>query len=138
MAAHPVVVRTMAREALNCSDVPPAIGPYSHAVRHDGLLYVSGQIPVDAVTGDVIDGDVAAQTEQVLRNLSVLLEGLGSHLNHVLKVTVFLTDMSTFGAMNDVYARYFTEAPPARAAVGVAALPKGVDVEIECIAAMPE
>src|SRR5690348_13005626 len=102
---------------------PAAIGPYSQAVVHGGLVFTAGQIPLDPASGEMLDGDVAAQTELVLRNLSAVLEAAGSSLSAVLKTTVFLRDMNDFAAMNEVYARYFDEHRPARSAVQAARLP---------------
>ncbi len=113
---------------------PAAIGPYSQAVVVDGWVFCSGQIPIDPETGDLIQGDIKAQTEQVLMNLSSVLEKAGSSLRGVVKTTVFLSDIDDFGAMNEVYARHFHDHRPARAAVQVGALPKLCSVEIECIA----
>lgn len=113
---------------------PAAIGPYSQAVVSDGWIFCSGQIPLDPATMELVGGDVGAQTEQVLRNLKAVLEAAGGSLSSVVKTTVFLSDMGHFAAMNEVYARYFTDRRPARAAVAVRTLPKNVDVEIECIA----
>ena len=113
---------------------PAAIGPYSQAVVVDGWVFCSGQIPIDPETGDLIQGDIKAQTEQVLMNLSSVLEKAGSSLRGVAKTTVFLSDIDDFGAMNEVYARHFHDHRPARAAVQVGALPKLCSVEIECIA----
>ena len=113
---------------------PAAIGPYSQAVVVDGWVFCSGQIPIDPETGDLIQGDIKAQTEQVLMNLSSVLEKAGSSLRGVVKTTVFLSDIDDFGAMNEVYARHFHDHRPARAAVQVGALPTLCSVEIECIA----
>lgn len=113
---------------------PKAIGPYSQATGHNGILYLSGQIPLDPATMQIIEGDIAAQTERVMENLKAVLEAAGSSLSQVLKTTVYLKDMSEFARMNEVYGRYFPENPPARATVEVARLPRDVRVEIECIA----
>ena len=113
---------------------PAAIGPYSQAIVVDGLVFCSGQIAFDPETGEIVGGDVARQTDQVLRNLAAVLEAAGSSMSSVVKTTVFLTDMNDFGAMNEVYAEHFGEHRPARAAVAAAALPRFVDVEIECVA----
>lgn len=113
---------------------PKAIGPYSQAVLSNGFAFLSGQIPLDPSTGQVIDGDIAAQTERVLENLKAVLEACGSSLAQVVKTTVFLKDMGEFAAMNAVYGRYFPENPPARATVEAARLPRDVRVEIECVA----
>jgi 2-iminobutanoate/2-iminopropanoate deaminase len=113
---------------------PRAIGPYSQAVAHNGLLYLSGQIALDPATGLLIEGDVAAQTERVLENLKAVLEAAGSSLGRVLKTTVYLKDLGEFVRMNEVYGRYFPENPPARATVEVARLPREARVEIEAVA----
>lgn len=113
---------------------PAAIGPYSQAIVVDGWVFCSGQIPLDPGTGELLKGTVAEQTELVLANLRSVLEAAGSSMNHVVKTTVFLSDMHTFAEMNEVYARHFGEHRPARAAVQAGALPKFCDVEIECVA----
>lgn len=115
---------------------PKAIGPYSQAVLSNGFAFLSGQIPIDPATGLLIDGDIAAQTRRVLDNLKAVLEACGSSMGQVVKTTVYLKDMGEFAAMNEVYARYFPENPPARATVEAARLPKDVRVEIDCIAAV--
>ncbi|HSM03928.1 MAG TPA: RidA family protein [Longimicrobiales bacterium] len=116
------------------SGAPEAIGPYSQAIVVNGMVYCSGQIPFDPETMKQVEGGVEAQTEQVLRNLSAVLEAAGSSLGQVVKTTVFLKDMDDFAAMNAVYSRFFGDHRPARAAVQAARLPRDVDVEIECIA----
>ena len=113
---------------------PKPIGPYSQAVKINGLLYLSGQIPLDPKTNEMISGDIKAQTERVLENIKGILESAGSNLHHVVKTTVFLKDMNEFPAMNEVSAKYFTAAHPARSTVQVARLPKDASVEIEVIA----
>jgi 2-iminobutanoate/2-iminopropanoate deaminase len=113
---------------------PAAIGPYSQAVVADGWVFCSGQIAMDPATGQLVGGDVARQTEQVLENLGHVLEAAGAGLDTVVKTTVFLSDMGAFQSMNEVYARHFGDHRPARAAVQAAALPRGVDVEIEAVA----
>jgi 2-iminobutanoate/2-iminopropanoate deaminase len=113
---------------------PKAIGPYSQAIKANGLIFISGQIPLDPGTQQLIEGDITKQTERVMENLKGIVEASGSSLNKVLKTTVFLSDMADFVAMNEVYGRYFTDAPPARATVQVARLPRNVSVEIELIA----
>jgi 2-iminobutanoate/2-iminopropanoate deaminase len=123
------------REIVSTESAPKAIGPYSQAVRHNGLVYLSGQIPLDPATGQVVDGDIEAQTKRVLENLRAVLEASGSSLQNVLKTTVFLKDMGDFPRMNTIYADYFQSNPPARATVEVARLPRDVRVEIDCIAA---
>ena len=113
---------------------PGAIGPYSQAVAVDGWVFCSGQIPIDPATGALIEGDIAAQTDQVLENLAAVLAAAGASLTTVVKTTVFLEDMGDFAGMNEVYAKHFGEHRPARAAVAVRTLPKNVSVEIEAIA----
>ena len=113
---------------------PKAIGPYSQAVRANGFVFLSGQIPLDPKTQQVVEGDAAVQTERVLENLKAVVEAAGSALQRVVKTTVFLADMNDFAAMNEVYARYFVTHPPARSTVEVSRLPKNVRVEIDLIA----
>ena len=122
------------REVIATNDGPKAIGPYSQAVKANGFVFLSGQIALDPATQQLIDGDVSAQTERVLQNLSGILKAAGSSLAQVVKTTVFLKNMSDFAAMNEVYGRHFTQAPPARSTVEVARLPKDVLVEIDVIA----
>ena len=122
------------REVIATSDGPKAIGPYAQAIRANGLVFLSGQISLDPATQQLISGDVAAQTERVLQNLAGILKAAGSSVEQVVKTTVFLKNMSDFAAMNEVYGRYFTQAPPARSTVEVARLPKDVLVEIDVIA----
>jgi 2-iminobutanoate/2-iminopropanoate deaminase len=114
---------------------PKPIGPYSQAIRTNGFLYVSGQVALDPKTGEMKGTDVREQTERVFENIKGILEAAGSNLHHVVKTTVFLKDMNDFTAMNEVYAKHFTQAPPARSTVQVARLPKDALVEIEVIAA---
>ena len=111
-----------------------AVGPYSHAVEACKLIFLSGQTPLDSSTGKLVEGDIAAQTEQCFKNLFNVLEAAGLTSDHVVKVTVFLTDMNDFKAMNDVYAKQFSAPYPARSTIGVASLPLGAQVEIELIA----
>lgn len=122
------------KEIISTENAPGAIGPYSQAVKTNGMVFCSGQIPIDIATGEFVSDDVAEQTEQVLKNLSAVLEAAGTSLNEVVKTTVFLMDMADFAAMNEVYAKYFSENKPARATVQAAGLPRGARVEIECIA----
>ena len=122
------------RWAISSTDAPQAIGPYSPAIKAGNLLFVSGQIPLDPATGALITGDIAAQTEQVMRNLAALLKAGGAGFEHVVRTTVFLADLNEFAAMNEVYGRYVVEPPPARATVQVARLPRDVRVEIDAIA----
>ena len=122
------------RTVIATPGAPAAIGPYSQAVRAGGLVFVSGQIPLDPATGQVVAGGAAAQAVRALDSLRAVLEAAGSGLDRVVKTTVYLTDLAFFAEVNEVYARYFTEAPPARATVQVAALPRGVLLEIEAVA----
>lgn len=122
------------REVISTKDAPQAIGPYSQAIKANGFVFTSGQIAIDPSTQQVIAGDVATQTERVLRNVSEILEAAGSGLDKVVRSTVFLKDMNDFAAMNQVYGKYFTSAPPTRSTVEVARLPKDVLVEIDVIA----
>ena len=124
------------KEAIHTAQAPAAIGPYSQAIRTNGFVFVSGQLPVDPVTGSFAGADVTAQTRQSLQNIQSILAEAGLGMDAVVKTTVFLQNMGDFAAMNEVYATFFTGACPARAAVQVAALPKGALVEIEAIAAV--
>lgn len=121
-------------EVIVSAGAPAAIGPYSQAIRAGGMIYVSGQIPLDPGTGEVIAGGIAAQAERVLASLRAILHASGSGLERVVKTTVYLTDLGAFAEVNEVYARYFPQAPPARATVQVAALPRGVEIEIDAVA----
>jgi len=114
---------------------PKPIGPYSQAIKANGVIYLSGQVALDPKSGELLGGDIRQQTERVFENIKGILEAAGSNLHHVVKATVFLKDMNDFPAMNEVYARYFSAAPPARSTVQVARLPKDALVEIEVIAA---
>ncbi len=129
-----VFKESSAREIIKTSSAPSAIGPYSQAVRAGNMVFVSGQIPIDPATGEFVSDNVAEQTERVLQNLAAVLDAAGSSLKAVVKTTVFLADMNDFTAMNEVYARHFTENFPARATVQAARLPKDARVEIECVA----
>jgi 2-iminobutanoate/2-iminopropanoate deaminase len=124
------------KRTISSDEAPKAIGPYSQAVIHNGLAYLSGQIPLDPATGQIVSGDVRAQTERVLQNIEGVLRASGSDLGRVLKTTVFLADMNDFPAMNEVYARYFPSDPPARSTVQAARLPRDARVEIDAIAAV--
>ena len=126
------------RTAIETDGAPRAIGPYSQAVRSGRMLFVSGQVPLDPITGELIAGDVAAQTERVMRSAGAILAAAGADFSDVVRTTVYLVDLADFGAMNEVYARYFEAPAPARATVQVAGLPKGASVEIDMIAALPE
>ena len=124
----------MKREAISRSDAPKPIGPYSPAIKTDSLIFCAGQTPVDPASGQLISGGIQEQTQRVMENLRAVLTAAGSSFDSVVKTTVFLTSMSDFAAMNEVYGRYFSGAAPARTTVAVAELPRGARVEIECIA----
>lgn len=124
------------REAVSTPSAPAAIGPYSQAISAGGLLFVSGQIPLDPATGAMVDGDIAAQTHRVFKNLEEILKAGGASLNAVVRTTVYLADMNDFPAMNEVYATYFSSPAPARATVQAARLPRDARVEIDCIAVL--
>jgi len=124
------------KDVILTSRAPRPIGPYSQAVRANGFLFVSGQVALDPASGELTGANIQEQTERVLENVKGILETAGSNLHQVVKITVFLKDMSDFSKMNETYARYFTSAPPARATVEVARLPKDALVEIEVIAAV--
>ena len=123
----------MTRIAITADGAPPAIGPYSQAVRSGDLLFVSGQIPLDPATGQLVEGDVSAQTHRVLQSLDAIVRAAGATLGDVVKTTVYLADMNDFVAMNRVYATWFDDPAPARAAVQVARLPKDAQVEMDAI-----
>lgn len=122
------------KEIVTTENAPGAIGPYSQAIKVNGLVFCSGQIPIDPGTGEFVAGGVSEQTEQVLKNLSAVLEAAGTSIENVIKTTVFLADMNDFAAMNEVYGRFFEKNKPARATVQAARLPRDARVEIECIA----
>ena len=122
------------KQIIQTEQAPKAIGPYSQAIKVNGFVFASGQIPIIPETGEFVAGGIAEQTEQVIKNLSQVLEAAGSGLNRVVKTTVFLADMAEFAAMNEVYGRFFSAEPPARATVAAAGLPRGARVEIEAIA----
>ncbi len=124
----------MSRKIVQTDRAPKAIGPYSQAVDGGDFVFVSGQIPLDPATQQIVPGDIQEQTDRVLRNLQAILEASGLALGHVARTTVFLTDLADFPAMNAVYASFFPMDPPARSTVQVAALPKGVKIEIDAIA----
>lgn len=125
------------KKVVNTDKAPAAIGPYSQAIQFSNLLFTSGQVPLVPESGEVVAADVESQTRQVLENLRAILEEAGTAFEHVIKTTVFIKDMDAFGQINEVYAEYFTENPPARSTVEVARLPKDVQVEIEVIAIIP-
>jgi 2-iminobutanoate/2-iminopropanoate deaminase len=122
------------KQTISTSNAPAAIGPYSQAIAYSHLLFTSGQIPLSVTTGEVVAGGIAAQTEQVLKNLQGVLEAGGASFSSVIKTTCFLADMADFAAFNEVYASFFEDAVPARSCIAAKALPKGVLVEIEAIA----
>ncbi len=125
----------MPRDVIQTDKAPKAIGPYSQAVvSGTGTVYLSGQIPLDPATMELVAGDVSAQTEQVMKNLAAVLAAAGCSFEHVVRCGIFLTDLADFGKVNEVYARYFPSNPPARSTVQVVALPRGAKVEIDCIA----
>ena len=126
------------RETVEAPDAPAAVGPYSHAVKAGGLLFCSGQIPLDPESGEIVgEDDSVAQAEQCLRNLSAVCAAAGVTLDDAVKVTVYLVNMADFAAVNEVYARYFANDPPARVAIGVDHLPRAARVEIDAIVALP-
>ena len=122
------------KEIIQTDQAPKAIGPYSQAIRTSGFVFASGQIPIDPETGQFVTGGIAEQTQQAIKNLSRVLEAAGSGLDRVVKTTVFLADMEEFAAMNEVYGKFFSAEPPARATVEAARLPRDARVEIEAIA----
>jgi 2-iminobutanoate/2-iminopropanoate deaminase len=124
------------RTTIDAEGAPDAIGPYSHAVAAPGLLFCSGQVPLDPESGELVGGGVAEQTERCLRNLAAVCESAGTSLDRALRLTIYTTELDRFAEINDAYGAFFAEAHPARAAVGVAALPKGALVEIDAIVAL--
>jgi len=123
------------REIIDAPGAPDAIGPYSHAVRAAGLLWCSGQIPLDPATGEITGATPAEQAERCLRNLAAVCEAAGTDLSRAVRMTVYMTDLGAFAAVNEVYGRFFASDPPARVAIGVAALPRGAQVEIDAVVA---
>jgi 2-iminobutanoate/2-iminopropanoate deaminase len=126
----------MDKKVINTQKAPAPIGPYNQAVISNNMLFISGQIPLDAETNDLVSGDIASETHQVMRNLKEILEEAGINFNHVVKSTIFLSDMALFAAVNEVYGSYFSADYPARETVAVKGLPKNVQVEISMIATM--
>ena len=122
---------------IHSDDAPAPVGPYSQAVRHGDLLFCSGQVALDPSTGELVKQDAAGQARRCLENLEAVCRAAGTSLKNALRCTVYLTDMNDFARVNEVYAEYFGETPPARVAVGVAALPRGADVEIDAVVAVP-
>ena len=125
------------KTAVNSENAPAPIGPYSQAIKANNTLYVSGQIPIKRDTGELITSSIEAETEQVMLNLQYILSEAGLGFDNVVKCSIFISDMSDFGKINDIYGKYFQETPPARETVAVKGLPKGVNVEISCIAVFP-
>ena len=125
------------KTVISTAEAPTAVGPYSQAIAAGGLVFCSGQIPLEPSSGVLIEGDISSQTKRVLENLAAVLRAHGLTMEHVVKTTVFMTDLANFGEMNTVYAQYFPSDPPARSTIQVAALPKGANVEIEAIACKP-
>jgi 2-iminobutanoate/2-iminopropanoate deaminase len=125
------------KDAISTNDAPPAIGPYAQAVRTGDLLFVSGQIPLDPATGQLVTGDVTAQTERVMKNLEAVLAAAGCRFADVVRTTIYLVDLAHFARVNEIYGRFFEPPYPARATVQVSALPRGAQVEIDAIAAVP-
>ncbi|MCP4416203.1 MAG: RidA family protein [Chloroflexi bacterium] len=123
---------------IHSDDAPKAVGPYSQAVRTGNLLFTAGQVPLDPATGKVVEGEIAVQAEQVMKNLQAVLAAAGTNFNHVVKTTVFMADMADYAGMNEVYGRYIGNNPPARSAFAVRGLPLGVKVEIEMVVEIPE
>ena len=124
------------REAVSTASAPKAIGPYSQAIRAGSLVFVSGQIPIDPATGNLVEGDIQTQTRRVFDNLGEILKAAGASFEHVVRTTVYLADMNDFAAMNEVYATYFGSPAPARATVQAARLPRDAQVEIDVIASL--
>jgi 2-iminobutanoate/2-iminopropanoate deaminase len=124
--------------SINAPDAPAAVGPYVHAVQASGLLFCSGQIPLDPRTGELVGGGAAEQAGRCLENLAAVCAAAGASLGDAVRLTVYLTDINTFAAVNEVYSLFFESDPPARVAVAVAALPRGAQVEIDAVVALPE
>jgi 2-iminobutanoate/2-iminopropanoate deaminase len=126
------------RQPITAEDAPAAVGPYSHAVRSGGFLFLSGQTPLDPATGKLVEGDIGEHTRQCLRNLEAVCRAAGASLSDAVRCGIYVTDISTFGDVNSAYAEFFTDAPPARSTIGVASLPVGAEVEIDAIVALGE
>jgi 2-iminobutanoate/2-iminopropanoate deaminase len=125
------------RQPINAPDAPAAVGPYAQAVRTGDLLFCSGQIPIDPRTGELVGGTVADQAGRCLENLAAVCHAAGATLGEAVKVTIYMTDMSQFASVNEVYGSFFESSPPARVAIGVAALPRGAKVEMDAVVALP-
>jgi 2-iminobutanoate/2-iminopropanoate deaminase len=126
------------RETVTALGAPAAVGPYSHAVRTGGLLFCSGQVPLDPDTNELVSGTIGEEAERCLKNLQVVAAAAGATLEDAVRVTVYLTDMDDFVAVNEAYANFFSSEPPARVAIGVASLPKGARVEVDAVIALPD
>jgi 2-iminobutanoate/2-iminopropanoate deaminase len=126
----------MKKKVINTKNAPAPIGPYSQATRAGNLIFISGQIPLDPATNELVTGDIKKETHQVMQNIEAILKASGAHFSNVLKCSIFVKNMNDFGLVNESYGQYFQEAPPARETVEVSDLPKGVHVEISCIAAL--
>lgn len=124
----------MPKSVINTQDAPEAIGPYSQAAIANGFVFCSGQVPIDPSTGELVGGSIGDQTRRCVANLEAVLAAAGSGLDRIVKTTIFVTDMGNFAEVNEAYGSFFPSEPPARATVGVASLPKGAEVEIECVA----
>ena len=124
------------RRPITAGDAPAAVGPYSHAVKSGGFLFLSGQTPLDPATGKLVEGDIGEHTRQCLRNLTAVCEAAGASLANAVRCGIYVTDMATFGDVNAAYAEFFPDAPPARSTIGVASLPVGAQVEIDAIVAL--
>jgi 2-iminobutanoate/2-iminopropanoate deaminase len=124
------------KTTVNTTNAPAAIGPYSQATTHNGIVYVSGQLPINTKTGELSDGDIYEQTRLVMTNIIAIIEAAGSSMSNILKCTILLVDMSHFDQVNEAYAKFFPSEPPARICYQVTALPKGANIEIDCIAAL--
>jgi 2-iminobutanoate/2-iminopropanoate deaminase len=126
------------RQVVSALGAPDAVGPYSHAVKSAGLLFCSGQVPLDPGTGKLVEGSIGDQTRRCLENLAVVAAAAGASLDDAVRMGIYVTDMSSFGEVNEAYATFFGDGPPARSTVGVAALPLGARVEIDAVIALPE
>ena len=124
----------MSKEQIQTEKAPQAIGPYSQGIKAKGMIFISGQLPLDSRTGNLVEGTIGERTAQIMKNIKAIAEEAGSGLDDIVKTTIFLTDLGNFKEVNEVYGSFFTEVPPARATIQVAALPLGADVEIEAVA----
>ena len=126
------------RQPITAPDAPKPAGPYSHAVRSGGLLFCSGQVPIDASTGNLAEGSIGDQARQCLENLKTVVEAAGAQLSDAVRMSIYVTDISTFAQVNEAYGAYFASDPPARTTIGVAALPGGAQIEMDAIVALPD